>query len=68
MAGVTGLRYTFSRTSNENTFTTSNYDSNPLFERIGNDEFAELNHCRQVIQDLQARIHELEKINEDLEV
>lgn len=39
MSGVTGLRYTFAR---HNEGGTQIHESSPLFERIGNDDFAEL--------------------------
>jgi chromosome segregation ATPase len=39
----------------------------PLWERIGSDEFAELQQCREIIESLQQRVQSLEKINVDLE-
>jgi prefoldin subunit 5 len=39
----------------------------PLWERIGSDEFAELQQCREIIESLQQRVNNLEKINVDLE-
>jgi hypothetical protein len=38
MAGATGYRYTFSRHQDG----LSTHDTSPLFERMGNDEIAEL--------------------------
>jgi hypothetical protein len=58
MAGATGLRYNFTKpTANES----------PLFERQMSDEYAELQHCRMIIEQQQQRIHRLENINIDLE-
>lgn len=60
MAGATGLRFTFPRHD------VPSYDS-PLFERMGTDEYAQLQDCRQIIDSLQQRVHDLERINLDLE-
>ena len=38
MSGVTGLRYTFARHNDGSQV----HEPSPLFERIGNDDFAEL--------------------------
>ena len=63
MAGATGLRYTFARRENSQL----NQESSPLFERYTNDDFVELQHCRSIIDALQDRIQDLERINVDLE-
>lgn len=42
--------------------------SMPYFERIGNDDFNELQSCRIVIENQQQRLMILEKINVDLEL
>lgn len=65
MAGVTGLRYNFGRTTNEIVISES-----PLFERQNNiqkDDYVELQQLRIIIDNLQSRIVKLEKINVDLE-
>jgi hypothetical protein len=43
--------------------------SSPLFERLGPgaDELAELQQSRQIIENLQERLSNLERINNDLE-
>ncbi len=61
MAGATGLRFTFPRHD-----IPPQHDS-PLFERMGTDEYAQLQDCRQIIDSLQQRVHDLERINLDLE-
>lgn len=58
MAGATGLRYNFSKPS---------ANDSPLFERQIGDEYAELQHCRMIIEQQQQRINRLETINMDLE-
>lgn len=58
MAGATGLRYNFSKPSS---------NDSPLFERQIGDEYAELQHCRMIIEQQQQRINRLEIINVDLE-
>ena len=67
MAGVTGYRYTFAKPTNES----NNYGhispQAPLFERNQRGEEFEIQHCRQIIDALQARIQDLERINVDLE-
>jgi predicted RNase H-like nuclease (RuvC/YqgF family) len=63
MAGSTGLRYTFARHES----TQPPHESSPLFERYTNDDFVELQNCRSVIDALQDRIQDLERINVDLE-
>ena len=60
MAGATGLRFTFPRHD------VPSHDS-PLFERMGTEEYAQLQDCRQIIDSLQQRVHDLERINLDLE-
>jgi chromosome segregation ATPase len=60
MSGATGLRFTFPRHD------IPSHDS-PLFERMGTDEYAQLQDCRQIIDSLQQRVHDLERINLDLE-
>ena len=60
MAGATGLRFTFPRHD------IPSHDS-PLFERMGTEEYAQLQDCRQIIDSLQQRVHDLERINLDLE-
>jgi predicted RNase H-like nuclease (RuvC/YqgF family) len=60
MAGATGLRFTFPRHD------IPRHDS-PLFERMGTDEYAQLQDARQVTNSLQQRVHDLERINHDLE-
>ena len=80
MAGVTGLRYNFAnprRTGSglsigdDNRFDRSGSGAStenlPLFERIGNEEFNELHHCKSIIETQQQRLNRLEKINVDLE-
>ena len=61
MAGATGLRFTFPRHD-----IPPQHDS-PLFERMGTDEYAQLQDCRQIIDSLQQRVHDIERINLDLE-
>ena len=58
---ATGLRFSFPRHD-----VPSQHDS-PLFERMGTDEYAQLQDCRQIIDSLQQRVHDLERINLDLE-
>jgi hypothetical protein len=58
MSGATGLRYNFSKPS---------ANDSPLFERQIGDEYAELQHCRMIIEQQQQRINRLETINMDLE-
>lgn len=65
MAGATGLRYTFARHSNDGQ--PLHGESSPLFERYSNDDFAELQRSRSIIDALQDRIQDLERINVDLE-
>jgi hypothetical protein len=60
MAGATGLRFTFPRHD------VPSHDS-PLFERMGTEEYAQLQDCRLIIDSLQQRVHDLERINLDLE-
>ena len=60
MAGATGLRFTFPRHD------VPSHDA-PLFERMGTEEYAQLQDCRQIIDSLQQRVHDLERINLDLE-
>ncbi len=64
MAGATGLRYTFPR---HNEGQTLFHETSPLFERMGTDEFAEAQHSRQLVEALQNRVQDLERINVDLE-
>ena len=59
MAGATGLRFTFNGNQQK-----ANGDA-PLFERMGAAD--ELQKCRQVIDALQSRVQDLERINMDLE-
>jgi hypothetical protein len=54
MAGATGLRFNF------------NKSEAPLFERMSATD--ELHNCRQVIDALQSRVQDLERINTDLEM
>ena len=61
MSGATGLRFTFPRHD-----IIPQHDS-PLFERMGTDEYAQLQDCRQIIDSLQQRVYDLERINLDLE-
>ena len=60
MAGATGLRFTFPRHDIP-------HNDSPLFERMGTDEYAQLLNARQTTDTLQQRIHDLEKVNLDLE-
>ena len=60
MAGVTGLRFTFPRHD------IPRYDS-PMFERMGGDDYAQLQNCRHTTDALQQRVHDLERVNLDLE-
>lgn len=54
-----GMRYNYSRPDTHET---------PLFERqMGSDDFVELQQMRQVVENLQQRIVNLERINVDLE-
>ena len=62
MAGATGLRFTFPR----HDVPPQQHDS-PLFERMGTDEYAQLQDFRQIIDSLQQRVLDLERINLDLE-
>lgn len=58
MAGVTGVRYSYNRSTSET----------PLFERqLGNEDYLEQQHLKMVIDNLQHRVDSLEKINTDLE-
>jgi hypothetical protein len=59
MAGATGLRFTFPRHD------VPRHDS-PLFDG-GPDEYAQLQDARGVINCLQQRVQDLERINHDLE-
>lgn len=54
------MRFTFPRHD------IPSHDS-PLFERMGTEEYAQLQDCRQIIDSLQQRVHDLERINLDLE-
>lgn len=57
---MTGLRFNFNRPVTP---------ESPLFERqITNDEYHELQQCRQQMEQLHIRIQRLEKINLDLEL
>ena len=59
MAGITGLRYNFSRSDTNET---------PLFERqMSGDDFSEFQQLRGIIDGLHQRISKLERINTDLE-
>ena len=60
MAGATGLRFTFPRHDIP-------HNDSPLFEKMGTDEYAQLLNARQTTDTLQQRIHDLEKVNLDLE-
>ena len=60
MAGATGLRFTFPRHD------VMHHDP-PTFERIGADEFERLQDSRQAADTLQQRVHDLERVNLDLE-
>jgi len=54
-----GMRYNYAR---------SDVQESPLFERqMGSDDFVELQQMRQVVENLQQRIINLERINVDLE-
>ena len=59
MAGATGLRFSFNNVQNQKP------GDEPLFERMGAAD--ELQKCRQVIDALQSRVRNLERINTDLE-
>lgn len=69
MAGITGLRYNFSRTDVDETTTHhQQQQQSPLFERqMSNDEYTEYQQLRNIIDSLHLRINKLEKINIDLE-
>jgi hypothetical protein len=78
MAGVTGLRYNFANPSRRTGSGTDDIrfdrsgsghstENTPFFERIGNEEFNELHHCKSIIESQQIRLNRLEKINVDLE-
>ena len=60
MAGATGLRFTFPRHDIPRT-------DSPLFERMGTDDYAQLQNARQTTDALQQRVHDLERVNLDLE-
>ena len=60
MTGATGLRFAFPRHD------IPRYDA-PMFERIGGDEYAQLQNCRQATDTLQQRVLDLERVNLDLE-
>lgn len=62
MAGATGLRYNNSYNRQHEIM-----DSMPMFERMGSEEYMELQQCRSLIDSLQQRVNKLEKINLDLE-
>lgn len=55
-------RFSFPRLDTPNT-----QDNSPLFERMGSDEFAELQSCRQIIESLEEKVRNLERISKDLE-
>jgi hypothetical protein len=64
MAGLTGLRYNFNRTDQQQSVASDT----PLFERqMSNDEYSEYQQLRAIIDNLHQRISKLEKINTDLE-
>lgn len=60
MAGATGLRFTFPRHEIPLTDT-------PMFEKIGTDDYAQLQNCRHTTDNLQQRVLDLERMNLDLE-
>lgn len=60
MAGATGMRFTFPQHDVPR-------NESPLFERMGTDEYAQLQNCRSNTDTLQQRIHDLEQVNLDLE-
>lgn len=60
MAGATGMRFTFPQHDVPR-------NESPLFERMGTDEYAQLQNCRVSTDTLQQRIHDLEQVNLDLE-
>ncbi len=55
--------------SSSKEYRSSSIESNlpPFFERIGNDDFNEVQHCKVIIEQQQQRLKRLEKINMDLE-
>lgn len=60
MSGATGLRFAFP----PHDYT--RHDT-PLFERMGSDDYNQLQNSRQQTDALQQRIHDLERVNLDLE-
>lgn len=64
MSGATGLRFTFNNTRQYDGELGSGVEA-PFFERIGTVE--ELQKCKQLIEQLQERVGDLERINTDLE-
>jgi TolA-binding protein len=65
MAGATGMRFSFPK--HDLGMSAPSHHEVPLFERMGTDEYAQLQDCRQIIDSLQQRVHDLERINVDLE-